>query len=414
MKVVKDLTVEQKEALNASIEVITTQKKRAEYSIPFLKIGGFAGTGKTTLVSSIRETLNDVYKNKWNRVAFVTYTGKAATVLRKKLNGVFKEDIDYCGTIHSLIYKPIILFKDGKKILLGWQLKDEEELSYDAIIIDEASMLSEYIWQDLISYDIPIVAIGDHGQLPPIEGSFNLMEKPDLFLTQIHRQAETSPIIKLSKYIRERGFMPKVLTPNVFRLSWPSDECQRMWNSLDFSDSMICLCGFNYIRVWINKYVRSKFGFGNVEPYPGERVICLKNNKTSKIMNGQIGTMTWYMPYRKNMGKVVVQFDDRDVPFEGVIFQGTFNQESYDNLFDSDIITKEMKSIVANDGFDDGINFFDFGYAISVHKSQGSEWKRVVLLEQRSQHWDDEYYRRWLYTGVTRASEKLFIISDFR
>ena len=57
--------------------------------------------------------------------------------------------------------------------------------------------------------------------------------------------------------------------------------------------------------------------------------------------------------------------------------------------------------------------YFDFGYAMSVHKSQGAEWEKVILFEQRTQRWDDEYYARWLYTAVTRAKSKLFIISDF-
>jgi len=408
MKQVKDLTAEQTNALEAAIQLITQRV----HSIPYIKIGGFAGTGKTTLAASIRDILKDVWRAKHHNVAFVTFTGKASTVLKSKLAGSL-DSYDYCGTIHSLIYKPIVVFDDGKKKVIGWQMKDELELDFDAIIIDEASMISDYIWADLTSYNIPIIAIGDHGQLPPVEGSFNLMEKPDLFLNEIHRQAANSPIIKLSKFIREKGYMPQILTPNVFRLDWPSDHCQKLWNNLNFDESLMCLCGFNYTRVWLNQHIRDKLGFTNPDPYPSERLLCLKNNRIAKIMNGQVGTLTWLVPYRKNLDRMVVQFDDRVIPFEGIVHNCCFGKETYDVMFDNEVITKEIKKEVAANGYDDGIHFFDFGYAISVHKSQGSEWRRVVLFEQRSKHWDDDYYRRWLYTGVTRASEKLFVISNF-
>jgi exodeoxyribonuclease-5 len=408
MNLVKDLTAEQKNALDGAIQLIRDNSNNS-----LLKIGGFAGTGKTTLAASIRDVLKDVLKNKSHSVAFVTFTGKASTVLKSKLANSLKE-YDYCGTIHSLIYKPVIIYNNGKKNVVGWRLKDELELDFSAIIIDEASMISQYIWEDLTSYNIPIVAIGDHGQLPPVEGTFNLMEKPDLFLTEIHRQASNSPIIQLSKFIREKGFMPNILTPNVFRLNWESKECQTVWNKLNFDESLMCLCGFNYSRVWLNQHIRDKAGFTKPDPYPSERVICLKNNRIAKIMNGQVGTLTWLVPYRKTLDRMVVQFDDRAVPFEGIVHDGCFGKESYDDIFDNSIITKEMKKEVLEDGYQDGIHFFDFGYAISVHKSQGSEWRRVVLFEQRSRYWDDDYYKRWLYTGVTRATEKLFVISNFR
>jgi exodeoxyribonuclease-5 len=175
----------------------------------------------------------------------------------------------------------------------------------------------------------------------------------------------------------------------------------------------MCLCGFNYTRVWLNQHIRNKSGFTKPDPYPGERLICLRNNRDAKIMNGQVGTLIWLVPYRKHLDRMVIQFDDKSVPFEGIVHDSCFGKESYDTMFDNPSITKEMKKEVAMDGYG-AINFFDIGNAISVHKSQGSEWKRIVLFEQRSRHWDDDYYRRWLYTAVTRASEKLFIISNFR
>ncbi|KKQ71073.1 MAG: Exodeoxyribonuclease V, partial [Candidatus Shapirobacteria bacterium GW2011_GWE2_38_30] len=143
-------------------------------------------------------------ENKKIRVAFASFTGKATRVLRGKLaemETVYKEDS--IGTIHSLIYSPIV---DTKKNIVGWKKKDEIEA--DLIVIDEGSMVDGTIWGDLVSYGLPIVVVGDHGQLPPIRGDFNLMERPMVKLEKIHRQAEKNPIIKVSMLAREEGKIP--------------------------------------------------------------------------------------------------------------------------------------------------------------------------------------------------------------
>jgi len=381
---------------------------------PFLTIGGYAGTGKTTLIAELRKRIEEKWKKK--RVAFVTFTGKASAVLNIKLNenqAIY--DQDHVGTIHSLIYRPRYEFDPeiGKSILVAWEKLSELDL--DLIIIDEASMVSKIIWDDLRSFDIPIVAVGDHGQLPPIEGNFNLMENLNFELKNIHRQAASSPIIPLSVFVRQNGFIPPntVFSKSVFKLSSKDLKCQKIWDEIDFDETMIVLCGFNKTRVKLNNLIRQRLGFTKLHPYPGERLICLKNNPQTKLMNGQIGTLMWLMPHTKNNLRMTLQMDGFPDPLDCLVNMSCFGQESYEVMFDRKKFNKKiMSSIVKGTRFH-GIDFFDWGYSTSVHKSQGAEWPRVVLFEQRSRYWDDDYYKRWLYTAVTRAKERLFIISDF-
>jgi exodeoxyribonuclease-5 len=160
--------------------------------------------------------------------------------------------------------------------------------------------------------------------------------------------------------------------------------------------------------------IRNNYGYVDTEPMLGEKVICLKNNHSTKIMNGQIGKVLWNMPVDKDLFKMTVDIDDDIV--ECLTPYNTFGEVKYDMIqygFDkNDKHLKKQKKVAENLGFEN-IDYFDYGYATSVHKSQGSEWKKVILIEQRAKFWDDEFYKKWLYTGVTRAKESLMIVSDF-
>lgn len=366
-------------------------------------VGGYAGTGKTYLITQLRKKIRDMFPS--FHIAFVTFTGKASFVLKSKLveeDSIFKND--NISTIHSLIYRPEYEYDYDlkKKVIIGWNKVNN--IDYDIIIIDEASMVSEYIWEDLKSYDVPIIAVGDHGQLPPVGSEFHLMSKPNLVLNTIHRQAEKSPIIKLSMIVRDKGYIPTgVFSNNVFKLPWNHHATKKIWDKIQFDQSMIVLCGFNKTRVTLNNMIRTRLNFKGNIPYPRERLICLKNNGTTKISNGQIGTVVWLMAQSEELYRITLQLDSIESLYENLVKSDCFGKEVYDTMYDKD---QNSKGKLRSD-------FFDFGYAISVHKSQGSEWDKVVLFEQRSQYWDDEYYKRWLYTGITRAREKLFVISNF-
>lgn len=372
-------------------------------------IGGYAGTGKTHLIPHLRNEIHTQIGSGYT-VAFCAFTGKASSVLAARLRSAdAMYDRDSVGTIHSLIYQPIYgMDPNGKKVVIGWQRK--YEIDCDLIIIDEASMVNEEIWKDLNSYRVPIVAFGDHGQLPPVGADFHLMAKPRYVLNEIHRQALDNPIIRLSKIVRNNGAIPYgVHSPGVFKISWHEKKAKEIFESTDFDEDVIALCGMNKSRVLINNMVRKKFGFTASDPYPGERIICLRNNHNTKIMNGQLGTLIWLLSFSEDIYKVTVEMDDFDGLYSGLIHNCCFGVEKYNDAMCKAEYKKNFKKIRGS-GFD-SMDIFDFGYSISVHRAQGSEWKKVILFEERSRYWDDEYYRRWLYTAVTRAKEKLFVVT---
>ena len=385
-------------------------------------IGGYAGTGKTFLIGEIRNEIKNQYPRA--NVAFCTYTGKASSVLASKLESVNAVGpMDYVGTIHRLIYKPKTRYDIKLKahVITGWTRKEFDDLVYDLIVIDEASMVSNEIWKDLRHYDIPVIAVGDHGQLGPVsDTTFNLMKNPEHVLTQIHRQAEGSPIIKLSQMAREEGQIPfnSVFSkdPAVLKLPWYSSLCQKIWDSVQFDSDTMCICGYNATRNYINRMIRKKAGYSKTPPYPGERVVCLKNNRELGIMNGQTGTVYFIMPERyKNTFRMTFQPDSSPEFVEAFTDGKTFDQVTYTIYGGNEEAEERDKKLIRYSAMNDlgGVNHFDYGYCISVHKSQGSEWDRIILFEQRNRYQDDEQFARWLYTAVTRAKTKLLIISDF-
>lgn len=384
-----------------------------------VKFAGYAGTGKTTVLShiskKIRVNSNDMGTRGAHKIAFCAFTGKASVVLENKLEetGALRS-YDYIGTIHGLLYFPETIIKNGRKVIVGWNKK--KDLDCDLIVVDEGSMVTGDLWKDLLSYRVPIIVCGDHGQLPPVGSKFNLLLDPDYILKEIHRQALENPIVKLTLDIRRKGYIdPGVHGPNVFKLDWNNHPaCQKTFNKIDWVQAVkntIILCGFNKTRVNLNKVVRGKLDYKLEEPYPGERVICLQNNHETGVKNGQLGTAVWFYPERKRLYDLTVEMDG----FEGdlyqcLCYQDAFGKPTYDQFMDFDYktympILREKKI--------QRIDLFDFGYAITVHKSQGSEWDRVILFEQRNQYQSDQEYARWLYTAATRAKEKLFVIYNY-
>ncbi|MCD4811757.1 ATP-dependent RecD-like DNA helicase [bacterium] len=356
-------------------------------------LGGYAGTGKTTLMGHLSNTLRE--KDKKLKIAFCSYTGKAARVLQRKLKDTKSiYGNDYIGTIHRLIYRPIL---DDDGAIVGWEKLSPKDFAYDMIVIDEASMVTQNIWNDLLSFSKPILAVGDHGQLPPIEGKFNLMEQPEFRLEEIYRQEANNPIIMVSQIARRYGVIPiQDFSSCVKKLDKreidTGEFVQDLFESYD-SDSMV-LVGYNNSRVRLNQGIRQLLGFESPEPSMGDRVICLKNNHWEEIFNGMTGTLVDISEDGKKYFDVEIDLDEEDYPFLGKVVREQFNRAK--TLFE----------------VPEGVNLFDFGYALTVHKAQGSQAKRVVVFEERFRHMDDDMWRRWLYTAVTRASEELYIIGD--
>lgn len=343
-----NLTDEQTKALYG----VVTDIRNGEDEI---SLGGYAGTGKTSLIKYLIKFFPEF--------CVCAYTGKAANVLRKKNISA--------TTIHSRIYKPF--FDNG---VMYFDLTDDP--GCDGFIVDEASMVSEEIYQDLKQFGLPMIFVGDHGQLEPIESKLNLMEKPDYVLEQIHRNAGDIPRFAdhLRKGFSSRGFKGQDGTVEFVKERNITDE------TLMSVDQIIC--AFNKTRVEINKRIREILGFEDLINV-GERVMCLKNSRRQGLFNGMQGTVVNLYEYKRGQ-YMDFEFDGQII--EGIKYdQSQFGQEKYKIKF----------------GQNDPIPF-DYCSAITAHKSQGDEFDSVLVYEQKCNKWE---HKRWAYTAASRARTNL-------
>ncbi len=272
----------------------------------------------------------------------------------------------------------------------------------DLIIVDEASMVDPFVLNDLLSYEVPIIAVGDHGQLPPIGTNYSLMQNPHLTLTQIHRQEKDSPIIDVSILARTKGEIPiKKFGVGVRKISRDDPDSREILNDAleGFNEETLIICGYNTTRLKLNQELRArKDKYGDI-PETGDRVVALKNNHYSGIHNGAVGTITKIIEEDKtgNWLLVKIDIDGQDKPYQGYIYKPQFNQK--------ETVAGNLKDPDGHQG-----DLFDFGYALTVHKSQGSQADSVILFEERFPKSTDEEWRRWLYTAVTRAKQNLLIV----
>ncbi|GLO66238.1 ATP-binding protein [Oceanobacillus kimchii] len=322
-----------------------------------------------------------------SEVAYCTFTGKASLVLSKYHNG--KSQV---STIHKLIYEvredafgePIFVLKDGLPDLR-------------LIVVDEASMVNGKILKDLMSFNKPILAIGDHGQLPPIGEETNLMSNPDFKLTEILRQAADNPIIYLSMLAREG----KKLEPGTYDnkvIVMKKDDKRANPGVMLKMDQVIC--GYNRTRSSLNNAMRKKLGYTSENPAKDDKVIFLRNNWNSElegynIVNGMIGNIT-NDPSENKL--------DSGLKIWDVDVKPDFLKSSFANVKvpQTDFLANKEKL----NKFDAmKVDRIDYGYAITAHKSQGSQFERVFVWNEPlgEEKW------RWTYTAITRAKGKLII-----
>ncbi|HEX7259398.1 MAG TPA: AAA family ATPase [Candidatus Saccharimonadia bacterium] len=365
----------------------------------YVTLGGYAGTGKTTMLGHVRQALRD--NDPDVKVAFCAFTGKAVRVLDQTLKrqGVSRKG-DSLTTIHGLIYTTE-LGSDGQ--VTGWRRR--QTIKADLIMVDEASMVTEDIWKDLLSYKVPILAVGDHGQLPPIGTNFNLMNEPMIRLEKVYRQAIDSPIVEVATLARTTGTIaPGRYGDEVVKYDRHSNELGAAMDELleAWSPEWLVLCGYNHTRVRLNRELRARRGFETPNPEPGEQLICLRNNTAGKLYNGMTGTLKWIQSVS---GDVEATWWEAGIMIDDTERHCYLMREQFGSRETIAKVPPSPEPKVRGD-------LFDFGYALTVHKAQGSSADTVLLFEERNKHMNDDDWRRWLYTAVTRAERQLIIIGD--
>lgn len=374
-------------------------------------LAGFAGTGKTTLLKHVvTKTLNLVPDES---AAFVTPTGKAATVLIR--SGIA------AATLHKLIYQSIIEEKEielnGKKITvekLSFKRRDGISKSIKLIVLDEASMVSDEVLYDLTEFGVKILLCGDNAQLPPIEGLNGFLQTPDYTLKTIVRQQLGNPIIKLSEMAREGKYIPygnygdccTVISKRIF-------TGERRRRSLLNADQIVC--GINKTRAQINDEVRSYKGFTGF-PQSGEKLICTQNNWETfidgemrfNLVNGIIGTAEGpFYDAGKSIGfmrfkpEFLEDYCPEALPFDTGIFEDGYYRYKRGDYFER--FNEDGEAVGAFT-----LNRFEFGYCISCHKAQGSEFDNAIVFDESYAFKEDK--NKWLYTAITRAKKKLIIV----
>jgi exodeoxyribonuclease V len=340
------------------------------------RLFGYAGTGKTTLARHVADAAD-------GEVKFAAFTGKAASVMRGK-------GCRGASTIHGLIYRA----RESGEEVPSFDLWEEAPASKaELIIIDECSMVDAELGRDLLSFGVPVLVLGDPAQLPPIQGGgFFTEAEPDEMLTEVHRQAQDDPIVRLSMDIRAGEY----IEPG----RYGETEILRK-NDLDperVLEADQVLVGRNVTRRAYNARMRERRGFADEMPSAGDKLVCLRNNRKKGLFNGGLWTVK-ERSGRKGSAKA------------GILAMRL--------LPDDETATRGVKVSVRPECFSGGIeqvdwprrkpyDEFDYGYVLTVHKAQGSQWNDVVLFDESFAFPDSG--ARWLYTGVTRAAKKLTLV----
>lgn len=345
-----------------------------------LIIGGYAGTGKSTLLSIALPSLKNV-DNSDVRVSYCAYTGKAA-------NGLVNKGLN-ASTVHKLIYDVDDEESDGDDV--KFILKDALDIDAELIVVDEASMVPDGMRKDMESLGIPILYTGDHGQLPPVAGVGNIMENPHLRLEKIHRQAEDSGIIKMATMVRKG----KRVKNGVYGVNKDAEKI-----SVKFKEDIpllasadVVICYTNSSRNKYNKLIRKHKGFKGEAPQVGEKLICVKNNKNTQMFNGLSVTVT---AITEEKDVYIIDCIDEIGNQRNKINVSKNYFQGYDH-------PKHQGDTV--------IDIFEFAYAITGHKAQGSQWDHVIVIEEVLYRQRSEYKRKWMYTVLTRAINKITWIS---
>ncbi len=387
-------------------------------------LSGYAGTGKTFLIDYV---VREVLRLKvGEEAAFVSPTGKAAANLVK--NGTV------AGTVHGLIYmregEEYDVDENGEIIelqALSFIKREKIDERIRLIVIDEASMINETILYDLLSFKVKCLFSGDGAQLPPVNGACSLLDNPNYTMTEIVRQAADNPIIQVATMARQGKRIPygnyddKVCV--IGRNALVGAERKRLFLKADQ-----ILCGRNKTRNLLNEEIREYLGIPKEQKLPveGEKLICTLNDWEKPLdregrfhlVNGIIGRGTKIVEGVDDLATMHFTADFMEegvqVPFD----TGIFEKGEYSHLYGERAITLTNGTVVHESNYEllrrfravkeEPVCRFEFAYAVTCHKAQGSEFDFVIVFDESWAFGEDR--SRWLYTAVTRAKEKLLII----
>ena len=371
---------------------------------PIFHLFGYAGTGKTTIAKMLVEDVK-------GKVLFASYTGKAALVMQR--NGM------PASTLHSLLYlynpPNRVVFKQMKDKANNLEGEEKKKLEHELhkynsgsfhlnheselceaslLVIDECSMVNEEMKDDILSFNVPILVLGDPGQLPPIEGAGALTSvKPDIMMTQVMRQALDNPIIYMATEIRKSHMVPfgdygesQVITK--------SDLDAEMVTTADQ-----IITGMNKTRRAINSYYRRMSGYAGDYPNKGERLICLKNNREIGVLNGLMGDVQKDAEDLGEYLSINIKLENKEKPQNIRIHKVHFDEYETPGLFDK--MTWWEKAAADQ---------FDYAYAITCHKAQGSQWDYVIVNDEGFGRGKPNLRKCWLYTAITRAVDKITLV----
>ncbi len=348
------------------------------------RLFGYAGTGKTTLARHFAEHVD-------GEVLFAAFTGKAAQVLRSK-------GASNAKTIHSLIYRPrgeeeVEDEQTGRtSIAPMFAINRQSPVAKAAlIIVDECSMVDEALGKDLMSFGTPILVLGDPGQLPPVSGGgYFTNHEPDYLLTEIHRQARDNPIIQLAMQVREG----KEIIHGDYGTARVISKAEVTQPLVLEADQV--LVGTNRTRRRYNQRLRELKGFTSEYPQSGDKLVCLRNDPAKGLLNGSLWqAMSASKETVKPGINLMIRPEDDDMDRGAAKIK--LLKAAFEDV-DGEIPWSTRKR------YDE----FDYGYALTVHKAQGSQWDNVVLFDESWAFRDTR--ERWLYTGITRAAERLTIV----
>lgn len=409
------------------------------------RVQGVAGSGKSSIVMYAMSMLSSL------RVLYAAFTGKAALVMGQKgcpnpstihkliylpFGSKSKADVeekesgfkeiyasmlaDYSGDKESVDAHPTIrkLRKEINVLKTSanspiFKLNPESDVAAaDIVVIDEVSMVDRALGEDLLSFGTKVLVLGDPGQLPPVAGDGYFMKgEPDFTLTQIHRQAEGSPILMLATKAR----MGERLEEGIYGdSSVVTDLTPQMALEAD-----IILCGRNKTRHINNARMRALKGFSGPVPMPGEKLVCLRNNHEKGLLNGSLWICKRSRAYTQTKITLTV------VPEEGGLEITVLAHAPYFTWYGKtdwtdpdwkpgmhrkllrtwvDMLQEDEKSI----GFEmREAESFTLGYVLTTHKAQGSQWDNVLVIDESNSFGNDS--RKHLYTAITRAARKVTI-----